>query len=145
MRVHARFRLHTPQSATQVYAQVYAKQIAMKFLPGFLGLTEDCLAERVGFEPTVGLHPQQFSRLPQSATLAPLQEPASPHAASPAARRAIRLIPPAAYTGLPRAPQLSSINRAKSIDTHRRPVITRSLAARPCLAASILYDDTRLD
>ncbi len=30
------------------------------------------LAERVGFEPTVGLHPQQFSRLSQSATLAPL-------------------------------------------------------------------------
>ncbi len=31
------------------------------------------MAERVGFEPTVGLHPQQFSRLPRSATLAPLR------------------------------------------------------------------------
>ena len=31
------------------------------------------MAEGVGFEPTVGLHPQQFSRLPQSATLAPLR------------------------------------------------------------------------
>ena len=29
-------------------------------------------AERVGFEPTVTLLPQQFSRLPHSATLAPL-------------------------------------------------------------------------
>ena len=30
-------------------------------------------AERVGFEPTVDLSPQRFSRPPQSATLAPLQ------------------------------------------------------------------------
>ena len=33
------------------------------------------LAERVGIEPTVPLPGQQFSRLPDSATLAPLREP----------------------------------------------------------------------
>ena len=37
-----------------------------------IGLFARVLAERVGFEPTVRLHAQQFSRLPQSATLAPL-------------------------------------------------------------------------
>jgi hypothetical protein len=31
------------------------------------------LAERVGFEPTVRLHAQRFSRPPRSATLAPLR------------------------------------------------------------------------
>jgi hypothetical protein len=31
------------------------------------------LAERVGFEPTVELPRQQFSRLPDSAALAPLR------------------------------------------------------------------------
>ena len=31
------------------------------------------MAERVGFEPTVELPRQQFSRLPDSATLAPLR------------------------------------------------------------------------
>ena len=36
--------------------------------PGKLGL-----AERVGIEPTVPLPGQQFSRLPDSATLAPLR------------------------------------------------------------------------
>ena len=38
--------------------------------PGKLGL-----AERVGIEPTVPLPGQQFSRLPDSATLAPLRRP----------------------------------------------------------------------
>ena len=32
------------------------------------------MAERVGFEPTVELPRQQFSRLPDSATLAPLRD-----------------------------------------------------------------------
>lgn len=31
------------------------------------------MAEGVGFEPTVGLHPRQFSRLEQSTTLPPFQ------------------------------------------------------------------------
>jgi hypothetical protein len=31
------------------------------------------MAERVGFEPTVPVRVQQFSRLPDSTTLAPLQ------------------------------------------------------------------------
>ena len=31
------------------------------------------MAEEVGFEPTVGLHPRQFSRLEQSTTLPPFQ------------------------------------------------------------------------
>ena len=34
----------------------------------------DNVAERVGFEPTVQFPRQQFSRLPDSATLAPLRE-----------------------------------------------------------------------
>ena len=63
---------HTPQAALQVLALVYAKLIEMIFYLGFLRLTGVTLAERVGFEPTVRLHVQQFSRLPQSATLAPL-------------------------------------------------------------------------
>ncbi len=33
------------------------------------------MAERVGFEPTVELPRQQFSRLPDSAALAPLRLP----------------------------------------------------------------------
>ncbi len=33
------------------------------------------MAERVGIEPTVELPRQQFSRLPDSATLAPLRRP----------------------------------------------------------------------
>jgi hypothetical protein len=37
------------------------------------------MAEGVGFEPTVRLHVQQFSRLSQSATLAPLRrDPGNP-------------------------------------------------------------------
>ena len=32
------------------------------------------MAERVGFEPTVSLHPQRFSRPSRSTTLAPLRE-----------------------------------------------------------------------
>ena len=32
------------------------------------------MAERVGFEPTVPVKVQQFSRLPDSTTLAPLRE-----------------------------------------------------------------------
>ena len=32
------------------------------------------MAERVGFEPTVRFHAQQFSRLPDSTTLAPLRD-----------------------------------------------------------------------
>ena len=32
------------------------------------------MAERVGFEPTVPVKVQQFSRLPDSTTLAPLHE-----------------------------------------------------------------------
>ncbi len=32
------------------------------------------MAERVGFEPTVPVKAQQFSRLPDSTTLAPLRE-----------------------------------------------------------------------
>ena len=32
------------------------------------------LAEGVGFEPTVDLHPQRFSRPPRSTTPAPLQK-----------------------------------------------------------------------
>jgi hypothetical protein len=35
--------------------------------------SELCVAERVGFEPTVELPRQQFSRLPDSAALAPLR------------------------------------------------------------------------
>jgi hypothetical protein len=31
------------------------------------------VAEGVGFEPTEGLHPQQFSRLPHSTALPPLR------------------------------------------------------------------------
>jgi hypothetical protein len=37
------------------------------------GMSERGLAERVGIEPTVPLPGQQFSRLPDSATLAPLR------------------------------------------------------------------------
>ena len=37
------------------------------------GMSELDLAERVGIEPTVPLPGQQFSRLPDSATLAPLR------------------------------------------------------------------------
>lgn len=37
------------------------------------GTSEHGLAERVGIEPTVPLPGQQFSRLPDSATLAPLR------------------------------------------------------------------------
>ncbi len=37
------------------------------------GMSELGLAERVGIEPTVPLPGQQFSRLPDSATLAPLR------------------------------------------------------------------------
>ena len=37
------------------------------------GTSELSLAERVGIEPTVPLPGQQFSRLPDSATLAPLR------------------------------------------------------------------------
>ena len=37
------------------------------------GTSELGLAERVGIEPTVPLPGQQFSRLPDSATLAPLR------------------------------------------------------------------------
>jgi hypothetical protein len=42
-------------------------------------MSELVLAERVGIEPTVPLPGQQFSRLPDSATLAPLRsiEPVS--------------------------------------------------------------------
>ena len=36
-------------------------------------MSEFSLAERVGIEPTVPLPGQQFSRLPDSATLAPLR------------------------------------------------------------------------
>ena len=38
-----------------------------------VGTSERDLAERVGIEPTVPLPGQQFSRLPDSATLAPLR------------------------------------------------------------------------
>ena len=38
-----------------------------------VGTSEFGLAERVGIEPTVPLPGQQFSRLPDSATLAPLR------------------------------------------------------------------------
>ena len=38
-----------------------------------VGTSELGLAERVGIEPTVPLPGQQFSRLPDSATLAPLR------------------------------------------------------------------------
>ena len=37
------------------------------------GTSELGVAERVGFEPTVELPRQQFSRLPDSAALAPLR------------------------------------------------------------------------
>ena len=37
------------------------------------GSSKLCVAERVGFEPTVELPRQQFSRLPDSAALAPLR------------------------------------------------------------------------
>ena len=42
------------------------------------GSSELSLAERVGFEPTVELPRQQFSRLPDSAALAPLRSLAVP-------------------------------------------------------------------
>ncbi len=37
------------------------------------GFIESDVAERVGFEPTVGVNPQRFSRPSESATLAPLR------------------------------------------------------------------------
>ena len=39
----------------------------------FLSIKQRQVAERVGFEPTVGLHLQRFSRPPRSTTPAPLR------------------------------------------------------------------------
>ena len=44
------------------------------------GTSERGVAERVGFEPTVELPRQQFSRLPDSAALAPLRSYVVPEA-----------------------------------------------------------------
>jgi hypothetical protein len=44
------------------------------------GSSKFCMAERVGFEPTVELPRQQFSRLPDSAALAPLRSYVVPEA-----------------------------------------------------------------
>ena len=49
------------------------KQSKSAFLYEFSYGYADNLAERVGFEPTVRLHVQRFSRPSQSATLSPLQ------------------------------------------------------------------------
>jgi hypothetical protein len=47
---------------------------ALHLYPFAFILSTLLLAERVGFEPTVPVKVQQFSRLPDSTTLAPLRE-----------------------------------------------------------------------
>ena len=66
-----------------------------------VGTSEPSLAERVGIEPTVPLPGQQFSRLPDSATLAPLRlvEPASRQGRLGADVSLLRLAAGGAYPG----------------------------------------------
>src|ERR1043165_8017820 len=75
-----RFPVHSISSAASSATPAplqFRKQEAgsrvMLLLPGYCLLPPCHLAERVGFEPTVPLRVQRFSRPPDSATLAPLR------------------------------------------------------------------------
>ena len=73
------------EAANRLDAYIQRKEVLIRQpYSGFLsagpdskagGTSELGLAERVGIEPTVPLPGQQFSRLPDSATLAPLRRP----------------------------------------------------------------------